>query len=242
MKMRSLFLASMMLVCSLNAAERGLCPLGGAVNASAFSSDDVAQCSADLLSRVPEGRQVFCDALGKCSFGLDAAPEVVEEAVNEALEVLTDPAASTSVGITDPETYAAQALAMLQNALLYAQETGNYYLGEYIQAGLEAVQAHYEENPVATAVVGTVAIAATVCATVYVLRGCAQLMKKCVSVCYGACKSKRGTPKPASAKDVKEPGIDDSSKRKTRLTRSSKRGARSASATENATDADLADE
>lgn len=237
MKISSLFLASMMIGVSLSSADKDFCP-AKVFNASLLG-DHLGKCAADLVGGAKDA-QIFCDVTGNCSFALDAAPGGVEESVNQALDVLTNPEIVADSNPAVAETYAAQALAMLHNALLYAQQTGNDYLGEYIQAGLETVTTYYEENPVATVVVGSLAVATAVCTAYYVVRGCTRLMKNAASACYGACKSKRR----ASTSGVRMPVVDASQLRTTRLTKakSPKKGAQSASATGEATDPDLADQ
>lgn len=182
MKLRLLFLASVMLGVSLNAADHvALCPLDEAYNVSSHVSSLAGQCPVPLAG-IPGGATVVCDAFGQCAFDTATNPELVESAVTGALDDLAG---------ADKSLFA-QAFGVLQGALEFAQATGNDYLGEYIQTGLTMVQEHYEENPITTAVVVGTAAVATVAATYYVIRGCTRLIRACFSACYSrTCKSNR---------------------------------------------------
>lgn len=123
--------------------------------------------------------EAFAAQTGQCLaeevFNATTNPDVVTTAVEGAFETLL-PAATEAA---DPGL-AAKALATLNQALIYAQETGNYYLGDIIHEGLTTVMTYYEANPVATVTTGVIAVVTTA----YIAKGCWNLMKRCCSACF----------------------------------------------------------
>lgn len=114
-------------------------------------------------------------SLAEEAFNATTNPDLVTTAVEGAFETLL-PAATEAA---DPGL-AAKALATLNQALIYAQETGNYYLGDIIHEGLTTVMAYYEANPVATVATGVMAVVTTA----YIAKGCWNLMKRCCTACF----------------------------------------------------------